>query len=194
MRKMKTLMVMLSIAMLLVVIDCKKDNSSSSGSSKFTVGSTSYALTSGYIEDDSNSAYIALLSSGLNISGENMTGSGNMVFLEIYPATAGSYAGTYTFNTNSDANTYSICEYDLNFRNSSDTYMYDYAGITLVGTITITKSGSNYVISIPSCSAYSTAYGSNTPTATTFSLSYNGTLTSTSTIETIGKMIKFSKK
>ena len=186
-------MVLVSVAMLIVVSDCKKDDTSGSGSSKFTVGSTSYPLSKGYIEDNTSYVTIGIISSGLTVSGNNMTGSGNVVMFDIHPATAGSYAGTYTYNSAGGDNKYDLCAWELNFRPSGDTYIADYAGVTVTGTITITKSGSNYVITVPSTSAYSEAYGSDTPTSTTFSLSYSGTLTATSSMQTIGKMVKAFK-
>jgi hypothetical protein len=178
MKYLRNLLIICSIALFSVFAGCgKDDDDDSSSSNSFKVGSTDYSLSKGYVVDDEDSAYIYLFSSGISVSGNDMSGTGNLIEILICPATNGSYAGTYTYSSTSGANTYNYCFYELNYSVSADTY--DCFGYAYPSAITITKSGSNYTITAPSCSA--AQYDANSDLSTvTFSATYNGTLSAVS--------------
>jgi hypothetical protein len=184
MKKINILFVICSIAVLFAMPGCSKDKSDSSSQS-LTIGSTSYSFSNGYVGlyDSYDHLYeIVLTSSGISYSSSDAayTGTGNVIYVDFYSTAVGTITGTYTYSAEDTAGigTFVDFGYILNYNISAETY--DSHGSVTDGTVTITKSGSEYEISISS---------------TKISGTYKGTLTNLSSkksLEVASK--KFSVK
>jgi hypothetical protein len=154
MKKINILLVICSIAVLFAMPGCSKDKSDSTSGS-LTIGSTSYSFSNGYVGlyDSNTHAYeILLTSSGLSYSSSaaTFTGTGNIIYVDLYSTAVGTITGTYTYSAEDTAgiSTFVTLGYVVNANYTTETYESE--GLVSDGTVTITQSGTEYEITISS--------------------------------------------
>ena len=141
---------------------CQKDDNSANN--YLMVGNTKYAMAQGTIENnglmqgdsrkyDGYNLDLTLYSGGFTLStddnGElNVSGTGHMIYLEIYTSSAEEYDNleyTYSDSYPAPVGTFDYGDYVLNYSPGS----IDYKWIEITsGSVTISKSGSIYTIII----------------------------------------------
>jgi len=133
----------------LVFTGCKKDDESSSNS--FSYNGKSYELTQGFLVNygsvSKSTVYnfdLYLLTSGINV--ETGTGTGSYLYFEMFTdSSTGLGDGTYDYTDTYASLTFDYAkiyiDYNIETQSGSYAYIYD-------GTVTISKSGSTYTITI----------------------------------------------
>ena len=138
----------------LLLISCKKDKDKGP-TNYFKVGDTTYEVTGGVMENygtedwyDGYNIDLTLITSGIDVDEYgDWTGSGKAIYFEVF-STSSSYlpSGEYVFDdTSNPYPTFSFdhADYCINWTESTHTWI----DIT-AGTLTITRSGSNYTIDL----------------------------------------------
>ena len=158
-----------------VVTGCKKDDADSSLKNYFKIGDTQYGLSAGAIfgwEETSKKGTfyvdLALHSSGISYSGDQTIGKGDMLYFQMYSTSSTDLPdGTYSFASGSlmQAGTFFQADALISFDASTNNSEKEIAFKT--GTVTISKSGTDYIITI-------SVTGTSGETITGY---YKGTLT-----------------
>ena len=161
MKKFTKALLLIVLTSLLFITGCKKESSDTSENSMLTVGDTNYELSQAYLDYDlsghSTNSTIYLLSSSItNTLGANyFSGTGTMVTFYFHPTVAGTIEGTFPYSASSYVNSFTYCDFYLNYNDQQGTYTSNTNAND--GTIKITKNGSGFEIIILS-TAFSVTY------------------------------------
>ena len=112
------------------------------GTGSFTYDSTTYPLTNASI-DDYQDGWFELYIASDGIDAYEWTGTGNIMYFELYSPTGGIAAGTYDWNT---PGSYYLwwCSMGLNYDTATDSGTVEHDAVS--GSISIAISGGTYTI------------------------------------------------
>jgi hypothetical protein len=140
----------------LILVSCKKDKDKETVTNYFKVGGTKYEVSFGTLENygtdpgyyEGYNLDLYLHSTGIDVDvNGDRTGTGKSLYFEMYSTNSASLAsGEYAYDLVSDIPptfTFDISRYSTNWTETNENWVY-----LLLGTVTVTKSGSNYTIDL----------------------------------------------
>lgn len=150
MNRIRFLLILLIISLLFQT--CNKDDDEVVQNNHILFNDAEYGLDKGFFQffgklDPSDTGFnfdVYLFSSGLTFNDNQFSGSGNLIFFEMYsPVSSELATGTYTFDSNEtgNSNTFDDSFFIINFDVANETgTLVDISG----GTIKVTKTDTTY--------------------------------------------------
>lgn len=140
----------------LILVSCKKDKDKDTVTNYFVVDGTKYAVSFGTLENygtdpgyyEGYNLDLYLITSGIDVDASGVwTGTGKALYFEMF-STSATYltSGEYTYDLISDVPptfTFDFSDYCLSWTTGDNTWIY-----LVSGTVTVTRSGSNYTIDL----------------------------------------------
>jgi hypothetical protein len=139
-----------------IIVSCKKDKDKDTVTNYFKVGGTKYEVSFGTLENygtdpgyyEGYNLDLYLITSGIDVDANgDWTGTGKALYFEMY-STNSAYltSGEYTYDYISDVPptfTFDESRYSTNWTETNENWVY-----LLLGTVTVTRSGSTYTIDL----------------------------------------------
>jgi hypothetical protein len=140
----------------LILMSCKKDKDKGGPNNYFKVGNSTYEVSFGTLENygtdpgyyEGYNLDLYLITSGIDVDVNGVwTGTGDAIYFELY-STSATYlpSGEYTYDLVSDippTGTFDVSFYYLNWTTTNEVENF-----LILGTLTVTRNGSNYTIDL----------------------------------------------
>jgi hypothetical protein len=152
---MKNLFAILMLAMLGMAVtftSCKKDEDDDKESNNGTavVDGNTVEFTQGYLLDYGETLIDGVYNFDITLTSDgidwwNDTGTGNILYFELFTGTENFQGGTFTYNENETAGTFDYAELVVGGNYATEEFQHYYE--VTAGTVTVTVNGNNYQIS-----------------------------------------------